>query len=431
MKRWTLILALGVVACGGDPGPNPNKPAAPAANDPAFTSNGLDAWYLIGDVATQGHDKMTFAITAPSGTGYVDAYIADLPPIRMTAQDGGFALEASIADVAAGTYEVRFSADNSETAFASAWWNRSAPYYVLISTDYDYSEMGDNSIAFMNTLHATHPDLRITHFWAPYTYTDPAVTEDRRNTMTTWLLQQHAAFGDEVALHIHPYCNFVEDAGLTCITDQSTVYPAGDTSGYTIKLAAYDRAASGILFDHARDLFTAHGLPAPTTFRAGGWTANTGTLQALHDKGYVADSSALNWARIEEWQGYDLYDWNMMEWLPIDDTTQPYYPSSTDIVENQAGSDLHLLEAPVNGVMMDYIDTDQINTLFAENWDGAPLSAPHVLMSGYHPSTMTGPPYTGRLNALCTLADQNLASKGLGPVVYITLADLVPVFPAQ
>ncbi len=47
------------------------------------------------------------------------------------------------------------------------------------------------------------------------------------------------------------------------------------------------------------------------TFRAGGWTATSTTFQALADKGFIADSSALNWARIEEWQGYELYTWTM------------------------------------------------------------------------------------------------------------------------
>jgi hypothetical protein len=79
----------------------------------------------------------------------------------------------------------------------------------------------------------------ITHFWAPYTYTDPAVTPERRDVLDTWIKKQHDEEHDEIALHIHPWCNFVEAAGLTCITDQSTVY-ATDTSGYTIKLAAYE-----------------------------------------------------------------------------------------------------------------------------------------------------------------------------------------------
>src|SRR5262249_25240277 len=151
-------------------------------------------------------------------------------------------------------------------------------------------------------------EIRITHFWAPYTYTDPAVSPTRRDELTAWIAKQRDTFHDEIGLHIHPYCNFVVDAGLTCITDQSTVY-AEDVTGYTIKVGAYGRTEFGILRDHAADLFDQRGLGRPTTFRAGGWTATIDTLNALADKGYIADTSALNWARIDEWKGKELYSW--------------------------------------------------------------------------------------------------------------------------
>ena len=429
MKRWMLLLAC-LFGCS-DPAPNPAKPSAPDANDPAFTVNGLSGWYVIGNAATPGQDELKIVVTAPGGTQFVDAYVGDLPVVRMDKQSDGFGLDVSIADVSAGTYDILFSANGSTTAFAKATWNRSAPYYLMISTDYDFSDPGDISTKFMDTLHMAHPELVITHFWAPYTYTDPAVTEDRRAALTTWLVNERDSYGDEIGLHIHPYCSFVTDAGLTCITDQSTVYPAGDTSGYTIRFNAYDRPSANTLFQHARDLFAARGLGTPMTFRAGGWTADVTTLQALGDQGFIADSSALNWARIAQWKGYELYDWNMMHWAPIDDTSQPYYPSDSDITTTTPGNDMALLEVPVNGVMMDYLTSDDITTLFDENWDGTPLAAPHVLMTGFHPSTTLNGTDQAHMTALLKTADLHLSSSGLGPIVYITLSALIPVFPAQ
>jgi hypothetical protein len=324
---------------------------------------------------------------------------------------------------------VLFSANNSTTAFASVTFNRSAPYYVLVSTDYDYSDPAQGSQDFMDTLHASHPGLKITHFWAPYTYTDPTVTEARRAALTTWILGLRDTYQDEIGLHIHPYCNFVTDAGVTCVTDNSTVYPAGDTSGYTIKLDSYDRPTLSVLLQHARDIFTARGLNSPEVFRAGGWTADLTSFQALDDLGFVADSSALNWARIEEWQGYELYTWTMEHWGPIDDTSQPYYPSDSDVLQSQAGSDMAMLEVPDNGVMIDYVTSDEMTLLFNENWDGTPLETPHVLMMGFHPASTLSVAEKTRVNDLVTLADMN--SNGLGPVKYITLSDLTKVFPAQ
>ena len=94
--------------------------------------------------------------------------------------------------------------------------------------------------------------MRITHFWAPYTYTDPMVTEQRRTTLTQFITDMRDMFHDEIGLHIHPWCNFVEDAGVTCVTDQSTVNADGnDLTGYTINLSAYEKEPLEMLLQHA------------------------------------------------------------------------------------------------------------------------------------------------------------------------------------
>lgn len=435
MRTWTPAIAMAfcLIGCTSFPDPKSDKPTPPDSNDPAFTIRGLHNWYLIGDGVTAGDDQMTIIITPPSGTQYVDAYVGDLPVVRMTEQSDGFSLQLSLANVPGGAYDILFSADGAPTAFARALWNRSAAYYVLVSTDYDFSDPGVNAIDDMNFMHANHSKLRITHFWAPYTYTDPVVTDARRLELDTWIQQQRDMFHDEIGLHIHPYCNFVEDAGMTCVTNQSTTATDGtDLSGYTIKVAAYGRDNFALLLQHAFDLFAQHGLGKPATFRAGGWTADLNTLLALGDKGFIADTSALNWARIEEWQGKELYNWNMAHWAPIDDTSQPYYPSQTDVLASQPGADMTTLEVPDNGVMIDYVTSAEMSTIFDENWSsGTPLASPRTLMMGFHPSTGFAPDEYKRVDDFLKLADSHLASADLGPVVYTTLSDVTPVFPAQ
>ena len=234
----------------------------------------------------------------------------------------------------------------------------------------------------------------------------------------------------DFGLHIHPYCNFVESAGVTCITDQSTVYTT-DATGYTIKLGAYSRENAKVLFEHAKTLFTAHGLPVPRTFRAGGWTATGETLAALADTGFIADTSALNWARIEEWEGRfngELYRWNMENWATIDDVSQPYYPNTADVLSSAAPT-LPLLEVPDNGVMVDYVDQAELAALFAANWNGDALAAPTTLMVGYHPASSFSLVEFNRVSSVLTLADSHLAIRDLGPVVYITLEEVVAAFP--
>jgi hypothetical protein len=434
MNRTRLAALLVVGACGTSfPPPKGDLPNAPDQNDPAFAIQGLRNWYLVSDGVTPGDDEMTVIVTAPGGSQYVDAYVGDGKPVRMSHQDDGFAMDISIADLAAGDYNILFSANDSSDAFAQVSFHRSNPYYVLVSTDYDFSDPGTSATAYMDWMHRDHASLRITHFWAPYTYTDPMVTDARRAELDAWILAQRDTFGDEIGLHIHPYCNFVTDAGVTCITDQSDVYPAGDTSGYTIMLGAYGHDNFSILLKHAAQIFAQHNLGTPKTFRAGGWTATLDTLSALQDNGYVADTSALNWKYIQAaWKGKVIASWTMSQWGPIDDASQPYYPSESVITAPSPGPNYSLLEVPDNGAMIDYTTLPEVEGVFDANWDGQhALTASRTMMMGFHPATgFTGDEYM-RVDGFLKYADLHLANKDLGPVVYVTLSDVTPAFPAQ
>ena len=323
-----------------------------------------------------------------------------------------------------------FARDSETTAFARLPLYRSAPFYVLMTTDWDFSDPSQQALDRQDRMHETYPSLLITHFVGPYTFTDPAVTEARRTELANWVLRQRDTHGDEIGLHIHPYCNFVEDAGLPCITDQSTVYAAGDPTGYTIKVSAYGETDFATLLQHADSLFMARGLGKPTTFRAGGWTASIETLRALEATGYVADTSALNWMRLEEWIGVEtgeLYRWNMAAWGPIGDTSQPYYPNHDDILLDSEPS-LSLLEVPDNGIMVDYVSVEEMIQIFDANWDGAPLPLPRTLMMGFHPAAQFQNFEHLRVNGILDHCEQHLASIGAGPVVYATLNQMPLVF---
>lgn len=431
---WKHLLVSGLVtlaACGSDlPPPNDEKPTAPDANDPAFTVRSIKDWYLVGNAATPGQDTMFMFVDAAPGTEYVDAWVADLAPVRLDKQpDGSFGKQIAIADVPAGTQDVLLAADGSTTAFAKITFRRSAPYYVLVSTDWDFSDPGDQVITYQNQMHTKHPELRITHFVGPYTFTDPMVTADRQATLVAWLLEQRDTHTDEIGLHIHPYCNFVVDSGLACITDQSTV-DTMDLTGYTIKLGAYSRQQEVTLLQHASDLFAQHGLNRPKTFRAGGWTATIDTFNALTDAGFTADTSALNWARIEEWKDKgngELYRWTMENWAPIDDTSQPYWPSQSSVLGTSAPT-FAMLEVPDNGVMIDYVTLPEMTGIFDSNWNGEPISTPTTLMMGFHPSVNFTPAEYMRVDGFLDYADKHLANRSLGPVVYITLDDVVAAY---
>src|SRR5690606_27970086 len=97
--------------------------------------------------------------------------------------------------------------------------------------------------------------------------------------------------------------------------------------------------------------------------------------------------------------------WNMTHWGPINDTSQPYYPSMTDPLTSQPGANLTILEVPDNGVMIDYLSTMEMNAIFDANWDGSPLEAPRTLMMGFHPASGFGTAEFRRVDEFLTYAD--------------------------
>jgi hypothetical protein len=436
-----LITLLALAACGGDdefPDPAISAPAAPAENDTAFEISQVRTWYLVGDAVTSGQDTLNIQVLPPEGTDFVDAWVNDRPGVRLVPVPNtntvGQAID--ISDLAPGEHTLILGADGSSTGFARLTFYRSHPLYVVVTTDWDYSDPSDDANLVQDELHDEHPELLLTHFVGPYTFTDSEVTATRATELADWVKEQRDEHGDEIGLHIHPYCNFVEAAGLTCRTEPSTTTDAGDPSGYTVMCAAYTETEFETLLDKADELFMANGMGKPTSFRAGGWTADLSTLKALAAAGYVADTSALNWARLEEWKppsgplNYNgvLWEWNMTHWSSIGDTSQPYYPSESDILV--AGTPhVGLLEVPDNGIMVDYVSGEEMIEIFDKNWDGSPLLAPVNYSIGYHPTPHLRS-YKPRLTEILNYVDAHSAARDGGPAVYATLSDMAKIWPA-
>lgn len=434
VRATTIFLAVALAAGCADPlgPPRVEPPTAPTADDARYTVDG-PGWYLVGDAATAAQDTMVIEVVAPAGVDAVDVWVAGRPGVRLTAEDGHrFTGSFAIGDLPVGSYDVLLAADGATTGFARRELHRSHPLYFVMSTDWDFAEPGQNSLDIHDRLRADHPGLRYTHFVGPYTFTDPELTEARKAELATWLTTRRDQHDDEIGLHIHPWCHFVATSGLPCITDQSTVYPEGDPTGYTVKVAAYGEADFGVLLEAADEVFAARGLGKPVTFRAGGWTASVETLRALHANGFVADTSANNWMRMEEWNangGSELYTWNMANWSMIGDTSQPYYPNIDD-AQSPAAPQIGILEVPDNAIMVDYVTAAEMIAIFGANWDGAPLPAPRSFMMGFHPSPRFGGFYFSRLQDILGHADQFLATNHDGPVVYAVLRELAEVWTA-
>lgn len=433
---WLAVTPAVLSSCSDEesfPPPSETPPAAPATNDPAFAFDGQRGWYLIGDDLTPGHDTLTMRVLPPGGTDYIDAWVAGGAGIRLELGDDRlFHLEADLSALPPGEHEVLLAADGAATAFARVTFMRSHPLYFQFTTDWDFSDPSQETLDWQDQLNDRHPGVQITNFVGPYTFTDPEISDTREQELVDWLKAQRDEHGDEIALHIHPYCNFVEYAGLTCNTDDSTVY-ATDATGYTVTCESYGYDNFKTLLEAADGLFEERGLGKPTTFRAGGWTATIETLRALADTGYVADTSANNWARMEEWQrpfdSSTLYEWNMEHWAPIGDTSQPYYPNTADVLSPDAPT-LAILEVPDNAIMVDYVTVEEMVEIFHANWpEGTALAQPTSFMMGYHPSENFSAEEQNRIDGILDHADQFLAEHGDGPVVYALLRDMPRVWP--
>jgi hypothetical protein len=428
--RLRRVLAAVVVAtaCSDAEPPIPDSLTPPSKEDsPQYTVSGARAWYLIGDALTSGHDRLDLSIKGPSSTNVVDLFLDGHHVKRAYRTSGGWRFAIDLGDVPAGQHTVLLAADGDSHAFAQRKFQRSFPLYVAVSNDWDTGDHGDDKLERQERLHANHPELVLTHFVGPYTFTDPSVSSTRAQYLVEWLKQYEQ---DEIGLHIHPYCHFVTSAGVTCRTSPSFAKPS-DATGYTVVLGAYTRSELEKMFAKASELFVANGLGKPTSFRAGGWTATLDVLRALSTAGHVADASGCNWARLEEWQnvaGAQLYQWNRDHWAPFDDDTQPYYPSQDDVLAD-ASPHLRILEVPDNGALVDYVSASEMIGMFRGHYTpGRALTEVKHYSIGYHPVNFSETFFT-RIDTALTEIDQHLAATDKGPVVYARMSDLPLAFP--
>jgi hypothetical protein len=169
----------------------------------------------------------------------------------------------------------------------------------------------------------------MTVMWNARVWTTTQVSAAQADAMLAWT-KDRLAKGDELALHIHAWTDFVRDAGVAPRTAPNW---GGRSDGYDVPLTAFDEAETRKLIDRAVQLTTDHGLPRPTSFRGGGLFANAANLRAAAAAGFTADTSATPAGTF----GLLRYPWTLAK------DAQPYRPSSSDA---NATGDLPILEVP-------------------------------------------------------------------------------------
>jgi hypothetical protein len=426
--RWLLLCGLSWTSLAGclEPGGEPEAVPVPL-DDPCDARPGDGAialavercWTMIGDDLTAGDDALPISIVPPPGTAALEAFVDGVGVGALHEEDGSLALVLDLRDVAPGVHEITVASPGDQEPFARARFVRTHPLYIVVSTDWDDPDAQDASLARHGVLHARHPALILTHLVGPVTFADPSVAPERAADLAAFLRGMRDDRGDEIGLHLHPWCTFVETTGVPCRTWPSVIDGSEDPSGYSVVLASYPDADAERLLAAAVDVLDEAGLGRPVSFRAGAWTAGPGTLRALAAAGLQVDSSAVNWRLLEEWAGLGPDAWGAAHWPTTDDRSQPYRPA-----EVEAGT---LLEVPDNGALVDYVTAAEMIDILDANGARSSLDEPHAVSLGWHAATLSAPEMD-RIDEALTHADAYLHAADSGPVVYARLGDLRAVW---
>jgi hypothetical protein len=290
------------------------------------------------------------------------------------------------------------------------------PEYVVWTLDFEGDASGDAELANTAAI-ADGLKIPMSVFWNPRAWTSSQVSADRQDAMLQWTKDRQIA-GDEVALHLHMWTDYVRAAGLVARTAPSW---AGRGDGYDVPMTAYSEAEQKALIDYGVKLMGEHGLPKPTSFRAGGDIGDASTLRAVAAAGFNADCTAV--AKDYPAIGRVPYPWN----LPVG--AQPYRPSSTDA---NAPGDLPLLEAPTIGGNTYAFTVSTIQpqiranlALFAPAGTAAATRKAITVVS--HPGTIV-PAERAAIEALLGAFGPLRYDTDSGPVRFVTLEQLARAY---
>ena len=400
-------------ACNGP------APLGPEADDPMFAVSPMQQWLLIGDGLVDDQGALDVEVTVPPEVGEVVAWVGD----RGTLLDADGPRRFGSVDVSRlspGDYELVLAEAGAEVGFARHTFTRTHALYVSVSIDWDGPDPPDINLERQERLHERHPELVMSHLVGPYTFT-AGLEREREAAITDWLRRMRDDHGDEIGLHIHPYCHFVETADVDCRLEPEFSAVGADRAGYTVFLTSYTETEMRRLLRRAKELFAENGLGVPTSFRAGAWAAQPHTLRALDAEGFTAEGSAVNWALLEEWEGNGpLFDFLRENWAPFDELSQPFHPAHDD--HHASGVDnLRLLEIPDNGALVDYVRTDEMNDVLRANL--GELDRPRVVSIGYHVDNFSES-FFERMDGTLDFVDERLDATDGGPIVYVRMDEL-------
>ena len=433
---WVCALAVAVASCAPQAIlPSPSPSGAPAAT-PSPSATGLAApiaarvttdrhWYLMPDGLDRPNVTVTAAFEGDASAGLPMVTVAGAQT-RLSQRAGNewsatLQLDPTIpGGLAAGEVTVSVwerVAGRTENALAGKTTILlSQPEYVVWTLDFEGDASGDAELANTAAI-AEGLKIPMSVFWNPRAWTSTQVSLVRQDAMLAWT-KGRMAKGDEVALHLHMWTDYVRAAGLVPRTAPSW---AGRGDGYDVPMTAYAEAEQKTLIDYGLKLMADHGLPKPTSFRAGGDIGDAATLRAVAAAGFNADCTAV--AKDYPPIGRVPYPWT----LPAG--AQPYRPSATDA---NATGDLPLLEAPTIGGNTYAFTVQTIQPQIRANLAlfapaGGVAAERKAITVVSHPGTVV-PAERAAIDALLGAFGPLRYDADAGPVRFVTLAQLAKAY---
>lgn len=342
-------------------------------------------------------------------------------------------------DLAMGSHTVQLVGP-SGTVITQETIEVSEPLYLVLSTDFDDTRFGQDVLDEMDKIRADHPQMVYSHFFAPYHFTDPAITDARRDEITQWVLSRSQNYGDELGVHFHGWCHFTDTVPVNCRTNETYTVGA-DPTGYMIHVGAYPRGEMAQILGHASAVYREHGLGTPTSFRAGAWSADADTLLALTDADYLVDSSAAPNAEQYVGQGEfwfmkfsPFYAYLVATWQGLSETAPPYWPGTQDL-RVSSPSPIGVLEVPDSALMVDYLTTAQhLDILQRIAPANQALHEARMFQFGFHPNSWLHvrsgveqperPLLSEITDRVLDGVDQTLLAHDRGPGIWVRISDL-------
>ena len=400
-------------------------PAGPSglATAPHAIFGPIRQWYLLPDPLF--HEDVHVAVTFPDIDPSVGTPRARLRGngrvVALTRTPGlpaSWQAEMPLDGVRAGPQTIEIVVrlhDGTDASLAARDFILSAPEYVVWTLDFEGDAAGDPEMANAAAI-ADSLKVPMTLMWNPRVWTTTQVTPERAQVMQQWMTSMVGQGLGEVALHLHMWTDFVRAAGLVPRTAPSW---AGRSDGYDVPLTAFSETETKTLLDYSLKLMAEHGLPRPTSFRAGGEFANASNLRALAAAGFTADCSGVPAGAF----GRLPYPWTLST------DAQPYHPSADDA--NAAGS-LSLLEAPTIGGNTYAYDVNTIRPMVRADLSflapvGEAASAPRAVTIVSHPGTIVATERAAIESLFAAFAPLRY-DRDIGPVRFVTLAQLARAY---